>query len=176
MDWIQGFSRTCLALTFHVFEHRSKKQRRRERGMFPPTGHSGAESWVLRIQQADARSSRSQGCAVSCWDRWCWKGSWPCGTAEGLGLFPCKALLGEALLGSWLLFSLGTGWLPLTCWTMQRGWDPGATWLVCMGSTRTTGCVHSHVAVTSWKTSVKSAGNSGGYQGRVKRLSCGVES
>lgn len=33
--------------------------------------------------------------------------SWPwfTGTAKGLGLFPCKALLGEALLGSWLILS-----------------------------------------------------------------------
>lgn len=113
MDWIQGFSRACLSLAFHVFEHWSKKQRRREWGMLPPASHSKPESWMLRIQQADVRGSRSWGCAVSCWDRSRWKGPWLSGTAKGLGLFPCKALLGEALLGSRLFF-LSMGWLAVS--------------------------------------------------------------
>ena len=113
MDWIQGFSRACLALAFHVFEHRSKNERRREQGMLPPTSHSKPERWMLRIQQADVRDSRSRGYAVSCWDRSRWKGLWLSGTAKGLGLFPCKALLGEAFLGSWLFF-LSTDWLAVS--------------------------------------------------------------
>lgn len=112
--WIEfRASQERLALAFHVFELKSKKERRRDWGIRPPASHSKPKSWMLRIQQADVRDSRSRGYAISCRDRLWWKGSWLSGTAKGLGLFPCKALLGEAFLGSWQ-FSLSTGWLAVS--------------------------------------------------------------
>lgn len=111
--WIEFRASQEHVWLFHVFEHRSKKERRRERGMLPPASHSKPQSWMLRIQQADVRDSRSWGYAISCWDRSRWKGRWLSGTAKVLDLFLRKALLRGVLLGSWLCASSA---LADTCW------------------------------------------------------------